>query len=83
MSFPSPSTAAPGPAADLILEGVTMVTREITNSMIVDMDDVNYSVLTYAASEKKNAMGPSLQISKRKSILIKAHIQKSGKLETT
>ena len=24
------------------------------------MDDVNYSVLTYAASEKKNAMGPSL-----------------------
>ena len=28
--------------------------------MHVDMDDVNYSVLTYAASEKKNAMGPSL-----------------------
>lgn len=26
----------------------------------VDIDDVNYSVITYAASEKKNAMGPSL-----------------------
>lgn len=37
-----------------------IVARDITDSMIVDMDDVNYSVLTYAASEKKNAMGPSL-----------------------
>lgn len=34
--------------------------REVTDSMHIDMDDVNYSVLTYAASEKKNAMGPSL-----------------------
>jgi len=33
---------------------------EVTDSMQVDMDDVNYSVLTYAASEKKNAMGPSI-----------------------
>lgn len=33
---------------------------EITDSMNIDQDDVNYSVLTYAASEKKNAMGPSL-----------------------
>lgn len=33
--------------------------REIADS-IVDKDDINYSVLTYVASEKKNAMGPSL-----------------------
>lgn len=37
-----------------------IVARDLTDSMIVDMDDVSYSVLTYAASEKKNAMGPSL-----------------------
>ena len=37
-----------------------IIAKEITDSMHVDMDDVNYSVLTYAASEKKNAMGPSL-----------------------
>ena len=30
MSSPSPSTAAPGPAADLVLEGVTMVRRGLT-----------------------------------------------------
>ncbi|MEG0039413.1 MAG: zinc-dependent metalloprotease [Bacteroides sp.] len=34
--------------------------REITDSMSIDMDDVNYSVLTYAASAKANAMGPSI-----------------------
>lgn len=34
--------------------------REITDSMAIDMDDVNYSVLTYAASAKANAMGPSI-----------------------
>ena len=28
--------------------------------MNVDKDDVNYSVLTYAASTKANAMGPSI-----------------------
>lgn len=33
---------------------------EVTDSMMVDMDDVNYSVLTYAASAKANAMGPSI-----------------------
>lgn len=34
--------------------------REITDSIEVDMDDMNYSVLTYAASTKSNAMGPSV-----------------------
>ncbi len=33
---------------------------EVIDGMQVDMDDVNYSVLTYVASEKKNAMGPSI-----------------------
>ena len=33
---------------------------ELTDSMNVDKDDVNYSVLTYAASTKANAMGPSI-----------------------
>lgn len=33
---------------------------ELNDSMHIDVDDVNYSVLTYAASEKRNAMGPSL-----------------------
>lgn len=33
---------------------------EVTDSMSIDMDDVNYSVLTYAASAKANAMGPSI-----------------------
>lgn len=37
-----------------------IVARQLTDSMEVDMDDVNYSVITYAASQKKNAMGPSL-----------------------
>lgn len=34
--------------------------REVTDSLTIDMDDVNYSVLTYAASAKANAMGPSI-----------------------
>ncbi len=34
--------------------------RELTDSMDVDLDDINYSVLNYAASTKSNAMGPSL-----------------------
>ena len=33
---------------------------EMTDSMNIDKDDVNYSMLTYAASEKSNAMGPSI-----------------------
>ena len=37
-----------------------IIAKEITDSMTVDMDDVNYSVLTYAASTKANAMGPSI-----------------------
>lgn len=34
--------------------------REIADTDSIDMDDVNYSVLTYAASTKSNAMGPSI-----------------------
>ena len=37
-----------------------IIAKDITDSMTVDMDDVNYSVLTYAASTKANAMGPSI-----------------------
>ena len=33
---------------------------EMTDSMQIDADDINYSVLTYAASTKANAMGPSV-----------------------
>lgn len=33
---------------------------ELNDSIEVDMDDMNYSVLTYAASTKSNAMGPSI-----------------------
>ena len=36
-----------------------IIAKELTDSMNVDKDDVNYSVLTYAAS-KANAMGPSI-----------------------
>lgn len=35
-----------------------IIAKELTDSMNVDKDDVNYSVLTYAASTKANAMGP-------------------------
>ena len=34
--------------------------REITDSIAAEMDDINYSVITYAASAKMNAMGPSI-----------------------
>lgn len=37
-----------------------IIARQVTDSMNIDDDDVDYSVFTYAASEKKNAMGPSL-----------------------
>lgn len=37
-----------------------IIAKDITDSMMIDMDDVNYSVLTYAASTKANAMGPSV-----------------------
>lgn len=37
-----------------------IIAKEITDSMAVDMDDMSYSVLTYAASTKANAMGPSI-----------------------
>ena len=37
-----------------------IIAKDITEDMEVDMDDVNYSVLTYAASTKANAMGPSI-----------------------
>ena len=33
---------------------------QITDDMAIDMDDVNYSVVTYAASTRSNAMGPSI-----------------------
>lgn len=37
-----------------------IVAKELSDSMSVDIDDVNYSTLTYAASVKANAMGPSI-----------------------
>ena len=37
-----------------------IVAKEFTDSTSVDIDDVNYSTLTYAASTKANAMGPSI-----------------------
>ena len=37
-----------------------IVAKELNDSMSVDVDDVNYSTLTYAASVKANAMGPSI-----------------------
>ena len=39
---------------------ISVFSLELTDSMNVDKDDVNYSVLTYAASTKANAMGPSI-----------------------
>lgn len=33
---------------------------QLGDSVDVDMDDINYSTLTYAASTKSNAMGPSI-----------------------
>lgn len=37
-----------------------IIAKELTDSADIDIDDVNYSVLTYAASTKANAMGPSV-----------------------
>lgn len=37
-----------------------IIAKELTDSMHIDADDINYSVLTYAASAKANAMGPSV-----------------------
>lgn len=37
-----------------------IIAKELTDSIAVDADDINYSVLTYAASTKANAMGPSI-----------------------
>lgn len=37
-----------------------IIAKEMNDSLYIDEDDVNYSVITYAASQKKNAMGPSL-----------------------
>ena len=37
-----------------------IIAKEMPDSMSVDVDDVNYSVITYAASAKMNAMGPSI-----------------------
>lgn len=37
-----------------------IIAKDITDSISLDMDDINYSVITYAASEKANAMGPSI-----------------------
>lgn len=37
-----------------------ILAKELSDSLSVDADDVNYSLVTYVASEKKNAMGPSL-----------------------
>lgn len=37
-----------------------IMAREMTDSIRMDADDVNYSVLTYVASPKVNAMGPSV-----------------------
>lgn len=36
-----------------------IVAKELTDSLAADSDDINYSVLMYAASTKQNAMGPS------------------------
>ena len=37
-----------------------IVAKEVTDSLALEMDDINYSVITYAASAKMNAMGPSI-----------------------
>ena len=37
-----------------------IIAKEITDSIAANMDDINYSVITYAASAKMNAMGPSI-----------------------
>lgn len=37
-----------------------ILARDLPDSVNADTDDMNYSVLTYAASSKSNAMGPSI-----------------------
>lgn len=37
-----------------------IITKEVTDSLAIEMDDINYSVINYAASAKMNAMGPSI-----------------------
>lgn len=37
-----------------------IVAKDLPDSIAADTDDINYSVLTYAASSKANAMGPSI-----------------------
>lgn len=37
-----------------------IIARDLPDSLAVDADDINYSVVTYAASSKANAMGPSI-----------------------
>ena len=37
-----------------------IIAKELPDSIAVNADDINYSVVTYAASSKANAMGPSI-----------------------
>ena len=37
-----------------------IIDKELPDSIAVNADDINYSVVTYAASSKANAMGPSI-----------------------
>ena len=37
-----------------------IITKELPDSIAANADDINYSVVTYAASSKANAMGPSI-----------------------
>lgn len=37
-----------------------IVAKDLPDSINAEMDDINYSVITYAASAKMNAMGPSI-----------------------
>lgn len=37
-----------------------IIAKDLPDSIAADTDDINYSVLTYAASSKANAMGPSI-----------------------
>ena len=50
-----------------------VVVYEFTDSMALEGDDVKYSVLTYDASEKANAMGPSV-IDPRTGEILKADV---------
>lgn len=37
-----------------------IIAKELPDSIAANADDINYSVVTYAASSKANAMGPSI-----------------------